>query len=61
MGRNRQQLNHSNLELIALSREWHNRVHQQGEYKIFQDYKIYGITLDIATLKELGIKAEEIN
>lgn len=60
MGRNRQQLNHSNLELIALSREWHNRVHQQGEYKIFQDYKIYGITLDVATLKELGIKAEEI-
>ena len=60
MGRNRQQLNHSNLELIALSREWHNRVHQQGEYKIFQDYKIYGIKLDVATLKELGIKAEEI-
>lgn len=60
MGRNRKKINHGDLELIALSREWHNKVHAQGEEKIFSEYKIYGIKLDRKTLKDLNLKNEEI-
>lgn len=61
MGRDRKNIDHSNLKLISLNREWHNKVHQEGEYKIFSNYKIYGITIDKETLKMLGIKTDEIN
>lgn len=61
MGRDRQSIDHSNLELIALSRDWHNRVHSEGEYEIFKDYKIYGIKVDRETLKELGLQYEDID
>lgn len=61
MGRSRVKINHNGLELIALSREWHNKVHAQGEIDIFNAYKIYGIKLDRQTLLDLGLKAEDIN
>lgn len=61
MGRDRKSIDHSNLELIALSRDWHNRVHNEGEYEIFRDYKICGIKVDRETLKELGLKHEDID
>lgn len=61
MGRNRNQISHNNLCLMALSREWHNRVHQEGEEKIFADYKIYGIKVDKETLQDLGLRAEDIS
>lgn len=61
MGRDRKNIDNSNLELIALSRDWHNRVHNEGEYEIFRDYKIYGIKVDRETLKELGLKYEDID
>lgn len=61
MGNNRQKMNHVNSELIALSREWHNKVHQQGEKLIFDKYKIYGIKVDVQTLRGLGINAEDVN
>ena len=61
MGRNRKTVDHSNLKLIALSREWHNRVHAEGEKEIFKKYRVYGITLDRATLKALNINTKEIN
>lgn len=60
MGRNRKRVNHNGLELMALSREWHDRVHREGEEGIFKLYKIYGVTIDSETLKELGLKSEEI-
>ena len=61
MGRNRVTINHAGLELMALNRKWHNKVHQEGEIDIFAAYKIYGIKVDAATLNELGIKAEDIS
>lgn len=61
MGRNRKKIDHSNLELMALSREWHNKVHQEGEEEIFNNYKIYGIKVDRETLKYLGISCEDID
>lgn len=60
MGRNRKKVNHNNLELIALSRSWHTKVHAEGEDEIFNKYKIYGIALDHKTLRYLNLKTEEI-
>lgn len=60
MGRNRKKINHKGLELMALSREWHTKVHKEGEKDIFNKYKIYGITIDGETLNELGLKHEDI-
>lgn len=61
MGGNRKKVNHSGRELIALCREWHSRVHQEGEEDIFKAYKIYGITIDDAALKRLGLNVEDIS
>lgn len=61
MGRNRVKINHSGLEIMALSRKWHDKVHYEGEVDIFNLYKIYGIKVDAATLNSLGIKAEDID
>ena len=61
MGRSRVHINHAGLKLMALSREWHNRVHQEGEFEIFKKFKIYGIQVDSDTLKELGLKTEDIS
>lgn len=60
MGRNRNRVDHSKLRLIALSREWHNKVEQEGEKEILDKYKIYGILIDRETLKDLGLNYEEI-
>lgn len=61
MGRNRKKIDHSKLEIIALSREWHTKVHQEGEEKIFKTYKIYGITVDHEVLKELGLTVDDLS
>lgn len=61
MGGDRKKVNHSGKELIALSREWHSKVHQEGEEEIFKAYKIYGITIDDAALKRLGLNVEDIS
>lgn len=60
MGRNRKKVSHRGLDLIALSREWHNKVHQEGEEEIFKLYKVYGITLDDATLRELKLSKVDV-
>lgn len=60
MGRSRVKISHLGLELIALSSEWHKKVHIEGEVDIFNAYKIYGIKLDKQTLIDLGMKAEDI-
>lgn len=60
MGRNRKKISHEGLELMALSRDWHNKVHQEGEEEIFNLYKIYGIIIDNETLVELGLTRKEI-
>lgn len=60
MGRNRKKVNHKGLKLMALSREWHNKVHQEGEDDIFEKYKIYGIIIDSETLADLGLTHEDI-
>lgn len=61
MGRNRNKIDNTKMELIALSKEWHDRVHQEGEKEIFEKYKIYGIKLDIETLKYIGLSYEDIS
>lgn len=61
MGRNRNTIDHSGLELIALSREWHTKVHQEGEKEIFEKFKIYGIKVDKETLDYLGLSYKEIS
>lgn len=60
MGRNRKTIDHSLLEIIPLSRDWHNRVHNEGEYYIFRKYKIYGIRVDRETLKKLKLNVKDI-
>lgn len=60
MGRNRRKISHRGLELMALSREWHNKVHKEGEEETFKKYKIYGITIDDETLEDLGLTLEDI-
>lgn len=60
MGRNRKEIDHSQLRIIALSREWHNKVHQQGEKEIFEKYKVYGIRADKALLKHLNLNYGDI-
>ena len=61
MGRDRLKIDHRNLEIIALSREWHNRVHQEGETDIFEAYKLYGIKGDTNLLERLGLNINEIS
>ena len=61
MGRNRNKIDHSNLRLMALSREWHTRVHSEGEEEIFNKFKIYGITVSTETLKKLKLNVNEID
>lgn len=60
MGGNRKKISNAGRELIALSRDWHSRVHQEGEEEIFKLYKIYGIELDRETLIEFNISKEDI-
>lgn len=60
MGRNRKKISHTGLKLMALSREWHERVHKEGEEKIFELYKIYGIVIDKETLVDLGLTHKDI-
>lgn len=55
MGNNRNKTNHANLRIIALSQEWHEKVHRYGEKEIFKKYKIYGIKADIELLKKLKL------
>lgn len=61
MGRNRRKISHRGLELMALSREWHDKVHKEGEKDIFEKYKIYGIIIDDETLKDLGLTLDDIS
>lgn len=60
MGGNRKHISNKGRKLIALSREWHTRVHQEGEEEIFKAYKIYGITIDDETLKELKLSKSDV-
>lgn len=60
MGGNRRKISNKGRELIALSREWHNKVHQEGEEEIFKLYKIYGITVNNETLKELKLSQADL-
>jgi len=61
MGRNRKKINHKGLEIIPLIREWHNKVHAEGEEEIFAKFKIYGIIVDEETLKNLRLNYEDIS
>lgn len=60
MGNNRNKISNKGRKLISLCREWHNKVHQEGEEEIFSKFKIYGITLNDETLKKLKISTEDI-
>lgn len=60
IGRNRKKISHRGLELMALSREWHTKVHTEGESDIFEKYKIYGVAIDDETLKDLGLAHKDI-
>lgn len=60
MGGNRKKISNKGRELIALSREWHIRVHGEGEEDIFNLYKIYGITIDDETLRELKLSEADL-
>lgn len=61
MGHDRLKVNHNNLEIIALSREWHNKVHNEGETNVFEAYKIYGIKGDNVLLDKLGLNYDDIS
>lgn len=61
MGGNRNKIDNRDRELIALSREWHNKVHAEGEEEIFNLYHIYGIKVDEETLKDLGLSIKDIS
>lgn len=61
MGGNRRKIDNTGRKLIALSREWHTKVHAEGEDKIFKAYKVYGIEIDRQTLKDLGLHVKDIS
>lgn len=61
MGRNRKEVDHSKLELIALSSEYHKLVHQEGEEELFEKYKVFGIKVDNETLYSLGLNFADIS
>ena len=61
MGRNRNKVNHAKLKLIPLSREWHNRIHAEGEEEIFKKFNIYGIKADKELLDRLNLRYEDIS
>lgn len=61
MGHDRLKVDHSNLEIIALNREWHNKVHNEGETDVFEAYKIYGIKGDNILLDKLGLNYDDIS
>lgn len=61
MGRNRKEVDHSKLELIALSHEYHELVHQEGETDLFEKYKVFGIKVDTDTLYSLGLNFADIS
>ena len=60
MGGNRRKVSNRGRKLIALSREWHNKVEAHGDQEIFKKYKIYGIILDDVALRELGLSEKDI-
>lgn len=60
MGRNRKKIDHRGHRLIALSRKWHTKVHQEGEEEIFNKYKIYGLAIDDIGLKKLKLSTKDI-
>lgn len=60
MGGNRKKISNIGRELMALSREWHSRVHNEGEEAIFKAYKIYGVEIGQATLRALEITDADI-
>jgi hypothetical protein len=61
MGGNRNKVNNAERYLIPVNRYWHERLHTEGEERIFNTFHIYGIKVDVATLKALGLKAEDIS
>lgn len=61
MGHDRLKIDHSNLEIIALNREWHNKVHNEGETDVFEAYKIYGVKGDNILLDKLGLNYDDIS
>lgn len=60
MGGNRKKIDNRGRGLIALSREWHTKVHQEGEEEIFSKYKIYGLAIDDIGLKKLKLSTGDI-
>lgn len=60
MGGNRNKVNNAERYLIPVNRYWHERLHTEGEERIFNTFHIYGIKVDVPTLKALGLKAEDI-
>lgn len=60
MGGNRNKIDNRGREIICLSREWHNRVHNEGEEDIFKKYKIYGLKINERSLKKLKISEEDL-
>lgn len=61
MGANRRNVDHTRYRLIALSRDWHTKVHAEGEAEIFKKYKVHGIYLDKLSLQKLGIQKGDID
>lgn len=61
MGRNRNTIEHRNLYIIPLIREWHDKVHQEGEREIFKKYHIYGIKADEELLRTLNLNIGDID
>lgn len=59
-GYNRNKIDNRGRKLIALSREYHNMVHDKGEEEVFKTYGVYGIELDEKTLRELGLSVKNI-
>lgn len=60
MGGDRKKIDNRGRELIALSREWHTKVHQEGEEETFNKYKIYGLAIDDIGLKKLKLSTGDI-
>lgn len=60
MGMNRNKVDNSKLRLIPLRWDIHGLFHQYGNQKMLSKYHLVGIKADNETLKELGLKGEDI-
>lgn len=61
LGRDRNKINHTNLELLPLRADLHQTFHQQGDKDMLEAYHLVPVKADKELLKELKLNHEDIS